>query len=119
MIPISSPFTIIQLTYVNWYVEIFGTVIVACAPALYTFWTRILRQTRLYSRLRFEFGFKRQTQQDIGLDGWKTWPAGDGAVARPQRAVVAETESSQDLIQGHGGIGGIRKTVTVTHSISV
>ncbi|KAK4663144.1 hypothetical protein QC763_0095530 [Podospora pseudopauciseta] len=99
------------------YVEIFGTVIVASAPALYTFWTRIFTETRLYATLRSGFWCKQRTEPDIRLGQWKTWPAAHGVAAVPVRAKVVGTESSQDLIQEHGGNGGILKTVTVTREV--
>ncbi|KAK4172250.1 hypothetical protein QBC36DRAFT_294554 [Triangularia setosa] len=102
------------------YMEIFGTVIVACAPALYTFWTQIFTQTMLYSRLSPILRLKRQKQPDIQLGRWSTWPSANRAVAPSRRPDIMGTESSQDLIQGHGSlISGIRKTVTVTYEVVV
>ncbi|KAK6819393.1 hypothetical protein PG987_015876 [Apiospora arundinis] len=49
------------------YAEMFGTVIVSCAPALYTFWTKIVSKSRLYSRLR---GSGPDKAGGIALEPW-------------------------------------------------
>ncbi|KAK0726315.1 hypothetical protein B0T21DRAFT_371363 [Apiosordaria backusii] len=99
------------------YVEIFGTVIVACAPALYTFWTRIFTQTRTYTKLRSMLGLEPQRQPDISLGTWNTWRAANETRATTRRPNDMATESSQDLIQAQIPMNRIQKTVTVTHRV--
>jgi hypothetical protein len=41
------------------YTEIFGTIIVSCAPALSSFWIRTLTQTRAFQSLRTAFSLSR------------------------------------------------------------
>ncbi|KAK8037303.1 hypothetical protein PG991_000649 [Apiospora marii] len=49
------------------YAEIFGTVTVSCAPALLSFWTKIVVKSRLYARMRFrrQEGTKHIALEDL------------------------------------------------------
>ncbi|KAK3386439.1 hypothetical protein B0H63DRAFT_382847, partial [Podospora didyma] len=42
--------------YISAYCEVFGTIIVSCAPAISSFWTNIFTQTKLYASFRSTIG---------------------------------------------------------------
>jgi hypothetical protein len=94
------------------YMEIFGTVIVACAPSLSSFWVNIFTQSSLYTSLRSTL--------------LRTWPqSGAAATGHQSGASIQATKrfrtsnsSSRELVDDDFPLNPIQKSTMIIQSVS-
>ncbi|KAK3385912.1 hypothetical protein B0H63DRAFT_473829 [Podospora didyma] len=111
------------------YMEIFGTVIVACSPSLSSFWVNIFMQTQLYSSIHSRlFSSGRSTRPSAAASG-RDYPsaasankghAGSSAYSLPsKRPHTGQTNaSSKELVTEDLPLSAIQKSTIIVQKTS-
>ncbi|KAF2645170.1 hypothetical protein P280DRAFT_444629 [Massarina eburnea CBS 473.64] len=110
------------------FAEIFGTVIVSCAPALSSFWYNILTKTRLYARLRSGLFTNKphRNKSDEGSGPWRdgsetnlhrngSWGVLGGHETCTDRAISMKTMHWPDEFVS----SAIKKTTTIDCEVRI